>query len=96
MSRGAPCDALRILGSIRTLDRPSFLPFSPMTDELLTTEEAAPLVGYRPRGLEYQRQHGRGPAYIRLSTGRVRYRREDIAAWLAAQTVVPGPSASAK
>lgn len=59
----------------------------------LTTPEAAVVIGYSPRTLEDMRQRGDGPPYIRLSAGRVRYRRADVDAWLAARVVTPGKAA---
>jgi len=54
------------------------IPFQP----LLTTAQAAALLGLSPRTLEGLRLRGGGPRYVRLSARAVRYRREDLAAWI--------------
>ena len=41
------------------------------------------------RTLQGWRLLGRGPAYYRLTSGMVRYRRSEIEAWLAARAVGP-------
>ena len=57
-------------------------------DFLLTTKEAAPLVGLTERGLEMTRFRGDGPPYFRVGK-RIRYRREDILNWLENHRVDP-------
>jgi hypothetical protein len=60
-----------------------------MNDKLLTTREAAVLLGLRPNTLEQYRVRGKGPKYIKgkgtarrgLHSGAVRYRKEDLLAW---------------
>lgn len=52
--------------------------------ELLTTAELADLLGIPVGTLRYYRSCGIGPASFRLA-GRVRYRRSDALAWVAAQ-----------
>lgn len=54
--------------------------------KLLTTKEAAPLVGVRPKTLENWRVLGRGPVHIRAGT-RVAYDVADIEAWKASHRV---------
>lgn len=56
------------------------IPFQP----LLTTAQAAALLGLSPRTLGGLRLRGGGPRYVRLSARAVRYRREDLAAWIEA------------
>ncbi len=56
-------------------------------EPLLTQTEAATFLHVEPRTLESWRQHRVGPAFIRYSRRCVRYRVEDIQAWLMAQTV---------
>lgn len=51
--------------------------------QTLTTEEAARLVGLSRKTLEAKRLTGEGPRFLKLGRS-VRYRREDIDAWLAA------------
>jgi len=54
--------------------------------ELLTSEETARILGVKPQSLAIWRMHGVNLPYVRV--GRlVRYRRSDIDAWIAAQTV---------
>jgi predicted DNA-binding transcriptional regulator AlpA len=52
-------------------------------EDLLDTPQAAEYLGYAPKTLERLRYYRRGPAYIRLSQTCVRYRRNDLDAWLA-------------
>jgi len=47
---------------------------------LLTTREAAPLAGVKPKTLENWRYQGLGPKFIRAG-GKVAYDPEDIQAW---------------
>jgi len=55
---------------------------------LRTTEQVAEDINIPKRTLEQWRYLGRGPKYV--VTGRhVRYRDEDVAAWLDSQTVTP-------
>ena len=58
-----------------------------MTDRmLLTTKEAAGLLGFSPRSLEKWRHTGDGPLYIQTSgRGCVRYRRADLEEWVGAR-----------
>lgn len=49
---------------------------------LLTTEQAAEILGLTPRFLQVRRLRGDGPAFIRISSNCVRYRSEDLEAWL--------------
>ncbi len=54
--------------------------------ELLTTEEAARILGVKPQSLAVWRLHGENLPFVKV--GRlVRYRRSDIEKWLEAQTV---------
>jgi excisionase family DNA binding protein len=50
-------------------------------DDLLTTDQLAALCGLSPRTLEKLRVTGGGPIFIRLGRA-IRYRREDIEAWI--------------
>jgi hypothetical protein len=60
-------------------------------DDLLRTDAAAAVCGYRPDTLAEWRRRGYGPAYVRSESGGIRYRRADLDAWLAACTVSPTP-----
>ena len=48
---------------------------------MLTTNEAALALGMSASWLNKTRMTGTGPAYLKIG-GRVRYRQEDLAAWL--------------
>lgn len=48
----------------------------------LTTAAAAEVLGVSPRTMEGWRIKGRGPKCYRVGNRLVRYRREDLAAWL--------------
>jgi predicted DNA-binding transcriptional regulator AlpA len=52
---------------------------------LLTGSETAPLIGIQPKTLETWRWRGFGPPFIKIGH-LVRYRKEDVLAWLEAQT----------
>jgi predicted DNA-binding transcriptional regulator AlpA len=54
-------------------------------DRLLTTEEAASRVRLSPKTLEKLRVVGGGPRFKKLA-GAVRYKEEDLAAWIEACT----------
>jgi hypothetical protein len=45
--------------------------------EILTTREAAALLGVTPKGLEQMRAEGRGPKFFRVGRA-IRYRRSDL------------------
>jgi hypothetical protein len=53
---------------------------------LLNANEAGQILKLAPATLRNWRVQGRGPPWIRLSRRAIRYRIEDIAFWLAAQT----------
>jgi excisionase family DNA binding protein len=55
---------------------------------LLTTQEVAMWLGMREGTLRYWRHTKRGPRSIAVG-GAVRYRREDVEAWLDARTREP-------
>ena len=64
----------------------STLPF-PIKEPLLTQTEAANLLHVEPRTLESWRQHRTGPRYIRYSRRCIRYRLQDLSAWVNEQAV---------
>lgn len=64
---------------------------TPIT-ELLNTKEVAKLLCVSPRTVESWRQQEVGPPFVRISATAVRYRAEDLAAWLD-QLVTPNPIA---
>jgi predicted DNA-binding transcriptional regulator AlpA len=51
-------------------------------DQLLDTKQTAKLLGLSDQWVEIGRHRGYGPRYIKLSSRRIRYRRQDIIAWL--------------
>lgn len=55
-------------------------------DDLLTTPAVADWLKVSPQWLEIGRSRGWGPRFIRLSTRRIRYRRDDVRAWLKERT----------
>ena len=63
-------------------------------DDMLTTAEAAKVVGLSPRSLERYRVTGEGPLYYKLGR-RVLYRRGDLVTWMRERvrrsTSDPGP-----
>ena len=80
-------------------DGPTGRPSLRAPDALLTTAEAAVLLGLSPRTLEAFRVRGGGPIYFQVTRRAVRYRREDLDAWLFARrrrsTADPGPTEAA-
>jgi predicted DNA-binding transcriptional regulator AlpA len=50
---------------------------------LLTEDEAAEALGFTPRFLQNRRVTGDSPPYVRISSRAIRYRPEDLAAWIA-------------
>lgn len=68
-----------------------------MSDELLNPKQVKARYGFSPQTLANWRWMGTGPAYIKTSpgrSGRIRYKRSAIEAWLNAQTVQTGGSAA--
>jgi hypothetical protein len=63
----------------------------PIKEPLLTQTEAANLLHVEPRTLESWRQHRIGPCYIRYSRRCVRYRLQDLSAWVSEQAVETAP-----
>ncbi len=62
------------------------------TPLLLTSEAAAKLMSISPATLRLWRHKGHGPAYVRISTVSVKYRLEDIQAWIDAHRVTTSES----
>lgn len=57
--------------------------------QLLTTSEAAKLLGVQAQTLRVWRLSGKGPSYVRLGSGRFAracYTHEAIASWITART----------
>jgi hypothetical protein len=55
-------------------------------DDLLSTGAVAAWLGVSPQWLEIGRGKNYGPAFVKLSVRRVRYRRSDVLRWLADRT----------
>ena len=55
---------------------------SPTIAHLVNEAEAALRLGLKPRGLQGLRQTGRGPKFVRISRGCIRYRPEDLDEWI--------------
>lgn len=53
---------------------------------LLTTRQAAEVLGLEPRTMEEFRRKGSGPPFIRLSSRSVRYRLDALERWLEERT----------
>ena len=59
---------------------------------LLTSEESAEKLGIKPRTLVRWRGYRKGPAFVKVGRS-VRYRQEDLDAWVASRRVeVPAPA----
>jgi predicted DNA-binding transcriptional regulator AlpA len=58
-----------------------------MSEQLMTTAQAAAFLGLKQNTLEHWRTYGKGPAIVRLSPRTVRYRRSDLAAWVESRVV---------
>jgi hypothetical protein len=68
-----------------------------MTDELLSPRQVHVEYGFSPQTLANWRWSGLGPSYIKQTpgrSGRVKYRRSAIEAWLEAQTVQVGDASA--
>lgn len=55
-----------------------------LRDRLLTAEELSKITGISKFTLEEWRQAGHGPKYVLLSKRHLRYRTEDVQAWISA------------
>lgn len=53
-----------------------------MSTELLAEKEVAKKLGFSPRTLQKWRRTGSGPVFMRISPRCVRYREEDLEAWV--------------
>ena len=60
-----------------------------MAARFFSERQAAEYLDARPQTMRAWRHRGRGPAYLKL-TGRIRYRLEDLEAFIAESRVVPG------
>lgn len=70
-----------------------------MPERLLNPREAAQLLGVKPSTLERWRSASRsngpprGPAFVKLGGKRIRYRPEDIVAYIEERRIEPGRNA---
>lgn len=67
-----------------------------MTEELLSPKQVSQLYGFAPGTLANWRWTGEGPDYIKTTpqrSGRIRYKRSAIEAWLNDRTVSGGQAA---
>jgi len=62
---------------------PTTSPTGHSAEPLLTTEQAAILIGFHPSYLAKARLTGAGPRFLKIGPKSVRYRRSDIDLWLA-------------
>jgi predicted DNA-binding transcriptional regulator AlpA len=62
------------------MQRPT--PTRPEEALLLTETEAAKILGFSVRTLQGWRYRGGGPRFVRISRTCVRYRRQDLEAWI--------------
>ena len=60
--------------------------------ELLTRAEAADYLGVSAWTLWYWRRQGRGPAFLKIGSRKVRYNLPDLKAWLQGCRVQPAES----
>jgi len=60
-------------------------------ERLLDSKETATVLGCTQAALALWRRQRRGPTYVRLGLRMVRYRERDLARWLEAGRVEPGP-----
>jgi predicted DNA-binding transcriptional regulator AlpA len=58
--------------------------------QILSTDEVAAFLGISRDALELRRRRGSGPPFVRVSPRMIRYRVEDVEAWLAARIEQPG------
>jgi hypothetical protein len=79
--------------------QPAGRPLPDPNEALVTTPEAAHLLGLSPRTLESLRLRGGGPAFIAVTAKAVRYRRRDLEDWILTRrrtsTSGPGHSSNA-
>lgn len=58
-------------------------------EKWLSTSEVAEMLSVTSRTVEHWRNIDKGPTYVKLG-GSIKYREEDVLAWLAANIVQPG------
>lgn len=55
------------------------------SDELISTEELAEILGLKTRTVKSWREKGKGPKFLRLSHKVIRYKKVDVEKWLEQQ-----------
>lgn len=58
-----------------------------MTTQFLDTKEVAEMIGISPNTLAAWRSMGKGPPYMQIGQGAVRYKEADIVEWMESQYV---------
>ncbi|WP_291313716.1 helix-turn-helix transcriptional regulator [Corynebacterium sp. UBA2622] len=58
-----------------------------MVEQILTTTQAAGVLGVKPKTLENWRAEGYGPEYLALSSRVIRYKLSAVMAWADAKAV---------
>lgn len=74
----------------------SNLDHPPDPDALFSPKESAAFLGMAVSFLTKCRRLGTGPAYVRISANRVRYRRRDLLEYQESLLVVPEPRANSQ
>jgi predicted DNA-binding transcriptional regulator AlpA len=67
----------------KRMSKPSNHVTAPAPEPLLTTAQAAAVLGFHPSYLAKARLTGSGPPYLKIGGRSVRYRPRDLDAWLA-------------
>ena len=62
--------------------------------ELLNEEQAAKVLNVAQRTLQAWRFQGKGPAFVRISSRCIRYRRPDLEAWIDSHLTGGKPTAN--
>ncbi len=90
-----PNDKQALAAPAASVEQPSAHPLSDHPQAMLTTTQAAGVLGLSPRTLEQLRVKGGGPEYFALGKRAVRYRCHALESWLAGRRRVstsdPGP-----
>lgn len=74
-------------------DPSSILSMDQVETPLMTEQEAADWLGYERQTLQMWRSVGKGPAYLKLRTGAIRYTQTDLQTWAFEHRVDPSASA---
>ncbi len=89
-------DTQALATPVAPIEQASAPPLPDRPQDMLTTTQAAGVLGLSPRTLEQLRVKGGGPEYFALGKRAIRYRRRALENWLDARrrksTSDPGPS----